>query len=86
VAFLPDALWFAQEEVAVAGDGFRILVDGNNNRLDMLVAVPFAAGFTADLLQRLYPGRVFGAVIEILRGLASHLRLPILCAVAAVAA
>jgi hypothetical protein len=51
------------------------LVDGDDERLDVLVAPPLPGGEAAGFIQRPKP-RVSYALVEILRGLAHHLRPP----------
>jgi hypothetical protein len=47
-----------QEIVAVAQGALRILINRNDDRLDMLVTPPFAAGEISDLSECLDPRRI----------------------------
>jgi hypothetical protein len=49
---MPRAGRLVQEEVSIAGGGFRILVDGDDDRLDVLIAPAFTRGETARFLCR----------------------------------
>ena len=42
-----------QKEIAIAGRGFRILIDGDDDRLHMLIAPAFSRGEAARFFQRL---------------------------------
>jgi hypothetical protein len=53
-----DAVRPVEEEVAIAGGGFRILVDRDDDGLDMRVAPPFPRCLVPDFRQRLDPGRM----------------------------
>src|SRR6516162_2513342 len=46
-----------EPEIAVAGRRFRILVDGDNDRLNVLIAPAFSRRHTTNFLQSLEEGR-----------------------------
>jgi hypothetical protein len=53
-----------QEELAVAGRRFRILVDGDDDRLDVLIAPAFSCGETTNFFERSEKRRRFFLVVE----------------------
>lgn len=53
-----DTVWLIQKIVSVAKRRFRILVDSNDDRLDMLIAVSFPGCAMAHLRECLYPRRI----------------------------
>jgi hypothetical protein len=42
-----------QKEIAIAGRGFRVPINRDDDRLDMLIAVAFSGGETSSFLERL---------------------------------
>ena len=61
---MPRAGRLVQKELAVAGRRFRILVDGDDDRLDVLIAPAFLRGEAARLLKSFEKGRRFFLVVE----------------------
>src|SRR6516165_6872992 len=54
---VPRAGRLIQKEIAVACRGFRILVDGDDDRLNVLIAPAFSRRHTTNFLQSLEEGR-----------------------------
>jgi hypothetical protein len=54
------AIGLVQEIRSIAQRCFGVLVDGNNDRLDVMIAVALKACSVPDFGQRLNPGRIVG--------------------------
>ena len=69
--YATQALRLVEKEIAVAGRRLRILVDGDDDRLDVLIAPAFTRGHAANFLQRLQERRRVAFIVE-----PSHYRQP----------
>jgi hypothetical protein len=56
----PNPIRLVQKEFAIAKRLFCILIDGDDDRLDMVIAIPFAGRAVADLSQCFDPRRIVG--------------------------
>jgi hypothetical protein len=61
-----DPVGTVEKVIAVSERGFRVLVDGDNDGLDVLITPALKSRVTAHLGERSYPGRVISGFIIVL--------------------